>query len=380
VHLISICGESLFLESMMSVTYFVMSEDFHDRLVVAAYTARGYTPDEGQAAARLCRMASRHGIRTHNAIKALHLDDHFGSRAGGCKPAAQIEKLPSRYKAVEKWNAHRKLGMAVAFEAMDTCMNLADEYGSGTVAVDHAFHYLWGGGYVIDAADKGYIAYTCCTAALAEVAPFQGKFPTLGTNPHSWAFPTRGVIGFPICIDWATSTVAMGRVQQLAREGKSLPPGCAVDAEGRETTDPAKVYALIPFGAHKGYGLSLINEIMAGFMGGSLPTIRNRWDQVPPGEKGTCCFYFQCIRPDAIGGDFAAGRSQAKNVKAVIDDIVGHGNDKSLLPGQIEAQAAAASDRHGGLLFTAAEIEAFKAMAAEAKFPFDSKSFKQVEA
>ena len=31
--------------------------------------------------------------------------------------------------------------------------------------------------------------------------PFGGKFPTLGTNPHSWAFPTTDLIGFPICID-----------------------------------------------------------------------------------------------------------------------------------------------------------------------------------
>jgi LDH2 family malate/lactate/ureidoglycolate dehydrogenase len=363
----------------MSTTYFVMPEEIHDRLVVAAYKARSYTEDESAAAAKLCRMASRHGIRTHNAIKALHLDDHFGSRGGGCVPGAKIEKLPSRYKAVEKWKANKKLGMAVAFSAMETCMKLADEYGSGTVAVDHAFHYLWGGGYVIDAADKGYIAYTNCTAALAEVAPFGGKFPTLGTNPHSWAFPTRALIGFPICIDWATSTVAMGRVQQLAREGKKIPPGCAVDAEGRETTDPAKVYALVPFGQHKGYGMSLINEITAAFIGGSLPTIRNRPAQGPANEKRTPCFFFQCIRPDAISGDFAVGRTQGQNVKAVIEDILGHGNENAKLPGQIEAEAAALSDRHGGLLFTAAEIDAFGTIAGEAKAPFDASAFRKVE-
>jgi LDH2 family malate/lactate/ureidoglycolate dehydrogenase len=363
----------------MSATYFVMPQSFHDRLVTAAFTGRGFTPDEAASAARLCGMASRHGVRTHNAIKALHLDDHFGSRAGGCVPAAKIEKHPSRYKATEKWNAHRKLGMAVAFEAMDTCMRLADEYGIGAVAVDHAFHYLWGGGYVIDAADKGYIAYTCCTAALAEVAPFGGKYPTLGTNPHSWAFPTRAAVGFPICIDWATSTVAMGRVQQLAREGKPIPPGCAVDAQGRETTDPSQVYALIPFGQHKGYGMSLIDEIMGAFIGGSLPTLRCRPTAGADGEKHTPSFFFQCIRPDAINGDFAQGRTQAQNVKAVLADIVGHGNEKCLLPGQLEAEAAAASDRHGGLLFTAAEIDAFAAVAGEAKIPFDSKSFQKVE-
>jgi LDH2 family malate/lactate/ureidoglycolate dehydrogenase len=363
----------------MGSTFFVMPLDYHDRLVTAAYTARGFTQDEARSAAKLCGMASAHGIRTHNAIKALHLDDHFGSKAGGCVPAAKIEKLPSRFKAVQRWNANRKLGMAVAFEAMEACMSMADEFGSGTVAVDFAFHYLWGGGYVIDAADKGYIAYTCCTAALAEVAPFGGRHPTLGTNPHSWAFPTRKELGFPICIDWATSIVAMGRVQQFAREGKQLPPDWAVDGAGNPTTDPTKVFALYPFGQHKGYGLSLINEIMGAYMGGSLPTLRSRWTSGPATEKHTPAFYFQVIRPDAIGGEYAMGRNQAQNVKAVIADVLGHGNEKCKLPGQPEAENAALSEKHGGLLFTAAEIDAFSQIAAEARVEFDPKPFKQVE-
>src|SRR3989440_6043978 len=240
----------------------------HNALVEAAFRHRGYNAEESSAAARFCELAARHGIKTHNAIKALHLDELFGSKAGGCVPGARIDKLPSKYKALQKWNANKKLGQAVAFEAMATCMKLADEFGIGAVAVDNAFHYLWGGGYVIDAAKKGYIAYTCCTAALAEVVPFGGKFPTLGTNPHSWGFPPPEVIGFPICVDSATSTVAMGRVQQFVREGKQLPPGCGVDKDGKETCDPTKIAALLPFGAHKGYGLALIDELMAAYIGG----------------------------------------------------------------------------------------------------------------
>ena len=111
--------------------------------------------------------------------------------------------------------------------------------------------------------------------------PFGGKFPTLGTNPHSWGIPSTAANGFPIVMDWATSTVAMGRVQALKREGKSLPPGAAVDANGQATTDPNQVAALLPFGGHKGYGMSLLNEIIGGLIGGSLPTIRGRKCDTP---------------------------------------------------------------------------------------------------
>ena len=238
------------------------------------------------------------------------------------------------------------------------------------VSVDNAFHYLWGGGYVMEAARRGYIAYTNCTAALAEVVPFGGKFPTLGTNPHSWGLPTTDALGWPVVIDWATSVVAMGRVQQFAREGMTLPPNAAVDADGNPTTDPNAAKALLPFGAHKGYGLSLINELIGAYIGGSLPTLRNRWDNVGEGEKGSCCFFFQVWHPDAMSsGDFALGRSQQENVKAVLGDLLGHGNENCMLPGQIEATAAKRSAEHGGLLFSQAEVDGFNELAAEVGQP-----------
>jgi len=352
----------------MPETFYVVPVAAHEAVVKAAYEKRGFDAAEADHAAKLATAATKHGIRTHNAIKALHLDELFGSKGGGCVPKAAITKLPSRFKAAEVWDAHKKLGQATACEAIDTCMKLADTYGTGTVSIDNAFHYLWGGGYVMEAAKKGYIAYTNCTAALAEVVPFKGVFPTLGTNPHSWGFPTTEAVGFPIVIDWATSVIAMGRVQQLKREGKPLPPNAAVDKDGVPTTDPDKAVSLLPFGDHKGYGLSLINEIVAGFIGGSLPTLRNR--PAVPGEKQTCAFFFQVIHPDALsGGAFAKGRSQADNVKAVIADILGHGNEQCMLPGQLEAEAAARSDKAGGLLFSKAEVEALNEIAHEAGLP-----------
>jgi L-2-hydroxycarboxylate dehydrogenase (NAD+) len=213
------------------------------------------------------------------------------------------------------------------------------------------------------------------------VVPFGGKTPTLGTNPHSWAFPTTAAIGFPIVIDWATSMIAMGRVQQLRREGKPLPANCAVDKEGNPTTAPDKVAALLPFGGHKGYGLGLIDELYAAFVGGSLPTLRGHYETKDK-EKHTPVFFFQCLRPEAMsGGAFAAERSQIENVKAVIRDILGHGNEKCLLPGQPEAQAAELSRKHGGLLFTKSEIQAFNEIAVECgETPWEMERFSTLTA
>lgn len=352
----------------MSETFFVVPVEKHNALVEAAYIHRGFSAEEAAYAARFSAHTSRHGIRSHNAIKALHLDHLFGSHAGGCQPAAEIDVVENRFRAAQVWNANRKLGQAVAYVAMEACMKMADQYGVGIVSVDNAFHYLWGGGYVMEAAQRGYIAYTNCTAALAEVVPFGGKVPTLGTNPHSWGFPTVEAVGFPVVVDWATSVVSMGRVQQLAREGVPLKPNVALDKEGNPTTDASKVGAMVPFGAHKGYGLSLVDELVGALIGGSLPTLRSRWEQGTD-EKHTPCFFFQVIHPDALsGGAFAKGRSQSENVKAVLADILGHGNENCLLPGQIEAEAAVRSDQAGGLLFSEAEVDAFAGIATESGF------------
>jgi L-2-hydroxycarboxylate dehydrogenase (NAD+) len=182
-----------------------------------------------------------------------------------------------------------------------------------------------------------------------------------------------------VVIDWATSVIAMGRVQQLAREGQQLPAGAAVDKDGKDTTDPKSVAALKPFGAHKGYGLSLINEIVAAFIGGSTPTLRSK--HLNDNDKHCPCFYFQVIHPDAMSsGVFAHGKSQSDNIKNVLADIFADGNSNCVIPGQIEAQAAVKSETAGGLLFTKAEIESFNELAEECgSASWDLTSFKKAE-
>jgi len=112
---------------------------------------------------------------------------------------------------------------------------------------------------------------------------------------------------------------------------------------------------------------------MGGMIGGGLPTLRGggahpdiKSKPFPAGEKRTSSFYFQVIHPDAIStGLFSNGRSFSLNVKAVIDDILGHGNENCMLPGQPEAQNAAHTAKAGGLLFSTAEVEALNEIADE---------------
>jgi ureidoglycolate dehydrogenase (NAD+) len=349
---------------MRSEALYIVSPEWHNEVVRACYLKRRFEPAETKDAVRLCESAARNGIRTHNALKALHLDDLFGSKRGGCIPGAQIIRIKSRFPATHVWNAQKKLGPAVAYEAMAECVNLAGEFGVGMVSVDNAFHYLWGGAYALEAAAQGYIAYTNCTALLAEVVPYGGKTPALGTNPHTWAFPTQKALGFPVLVDWATSAISMGRVQQLAREGRPLPPDAAIDSHGAVTTNPGEVAGLLPFGAHKGYGLGLINELLAAFIGAYLPKARGRPN--PGGEKNSPCFHFMAIHPEAVSsGDYFGGRSMDENVRLVVENILSDGNESARIPGANAAKWRERCRKAGGLLFSEPEIKALNGLANE---------------
>ena len=127
-----------------------------------------------------------------------------------------------------------KLGQATAYEAMDRCIELADRYGIGQVSVDHVSLFM--GRRLCDGCRKERIYRVYKLYCIYHGG---GSFHGMRTYPWNQSsflgFPTMDAVGFPVVIDWATSVIAMGRVQQLKREGKSLPPGAAVDQDGKET-------------------------------------------------------------------------------------------------------------------------------------------------
>lgn len=358
----------------------------HDEIVGAAFKARGYNDEEVEAAVSHCRRATHHGVSSHNGIKALHVDDIFGTgrqHSPGCVPGAVPEVLSSRFSAVQRWDARRASGFKVARDAMEAAMAMAESHGIGCVSVDNAFHYCWGAGFVMEAASRGYIAFTTCTGAIPEVVPPGGKAPTMGTNPHTWAFPTKDAIGFDFVMDWATSVMSKGAVQAYLREGRPLPEGVGVDVQGAPTTDPTKVAGMLPFGGHKGFGLCVVTELLAAYGGCGLPTLRcggqDGSGRCPDGEKETCHFFFQCIHPEAIAGaSFAQGRSQSENVAAVLKDILGHGNEEVHLSGKGKFDAARRSEQAGGLLFTPQEVEALKKHADAQGIAFDVAALREV--
>ncbi|MEN6478627.1 MAG: Ldh family oxidoreductase [Anaerolineales bacterium] len=160
-------------------------------------------------------------------------------------------------------------GQVAGSYAMALAIALAREHGVGCVAVRRSNHYGAAAFYLQQTLEAQMIGLTT-TNAPPNMPPTGGRVPFLGTNPLAVAVPsaTQG----PVLLDMATSVVAKGKIQLLAKEGqRTIPPGWALDKEGRPTTDVEAALAgmMLPVGGHKGYGLALIVEILSAVVSGA---------------------------------------------------------------------------------------------------------------
>jgi uncharacterized oxidoreductase len=143
-------------------------------------------------------------------------------------------------------------------------------------------------------------------------------------------------------MDISTASIAEGKIKVALNAGKALPEGCVVDGAGRATTDPAAFYgpprgAILPFGGHKGYALSVMIELLAGaFTGGGCTA--------PGSESATALrnnMLSLLVHPDLLG----AGRGLAAELDRFLawlrSAAPARPGDEILLPGEIEGRTRA---------------------------------------
>ena len=114
----------------------------------------------------------------------------------------------------------------------------------------------------------GLITYGTGSSEAGSTVPFGGKAGRLGTNPLAAGIPTGE--DAPFVLDIATSVVAEGKLQVARSKGQDLPEGYIIDQAGRPSSRTADFYDgghLLPFGGHKGYGLSLLICLLGGLCG-----------------------------------------------------------------------------------------------------------------
>jgi LDH2 family malate/lactate/ureidoglycolate dehydrogenase len=228
--------------------------------------ATGTPPDLAQVVSEALVEANLAGHDSHGMLRLIQ---YIGLvRQGQVQPAARASLL-STQQATARIDGARGWGQPAARLATQTAIRLAQAYGVGVVTIERCNHIGRLGEYVENIARAGLIGLTLCNVGAA-VVPFGGRQARLGTNPMAWGVP-RGAGQDPLVLDFATSVVAEGKVRLARAKGEQVPPGYIIDRDGRPTIEPADFYdggALLPFGGYKGYGLSVMIELVGGALSG----------------------------------------------------------------------------------------------------------------
>ncbi|HSV18355.1 MAG TPA: malate/lactate/ureidoglycolate dehydrogenase [Casimicrobiaceae bacterium] len=170
-------------------------------------------------------------------------------------------------------------GQVIGTEAMKVAIGNARQSGICALGIRNSGHLGRIGAWAEQAAHAGLasIHFVNTSGFGILVAPFGGSDRRLSANPIAAGAPAAE--GAPLILDISTSAIAEGKIQVALNQGKELPAGCTIDAEGRPNRDPARFYgppegALLPIAGHKGHGLSVFCEILAGALTGGQTTNR----------------------------------------------------------------------------------------------------------
>ncbi len=206
-------------------------------------------------------------------------------------------------------------GQVTARRMTDMACDKAAQSGLGCVASQNGMHVGRLGAYVQQAAGRGFVSICMANGPLSSqrVLPFGGRDARLSTNPIAFGAPTGGD---PIMLDMATCAMPEGKVRLAMQQGKPLPDDVLVDADAQPTRDPSLLYAkppgaLLPLGGplfgHKGFGLAVMVEVLAGLLGGASSASPQRY------HNG---FWVLALDPDVF-----CGRARFDDV---INEFVAH--------------------------------------------------------
>ncbi len=232
------------------------------------------SPSEAEIVTRSMVDANRVGHDSHGVI---HLPKYVHElEAGLIQPGASTETLYES-ASIAVLNGNWGFGPVIATRAVALAIQKAKQADVSSVAVSQCNEVGRLGGYACLAADAEMIGLLMANdhGGGTCVAPHGGIEGRLSTNPIACAVPIEGQD--PIVLDMSTSVVASGKIRVKQHRNEVLPEGWLINAEGESTTDAEGFYgvppaAILPLGgiaAHKGFGLSVIVDILAGALTGA---------------------------------------------------------------------------------------------------------------
>jgi LDH2 family malate/lactate/ureidoglycolate dehydrogenase len=313
-------------------------------LVARLFSAAGLPADAAGTVAEALVDADLRGLPSHGS----HLVPMYVERLRQGSVSTRTDpKVLVDAGGIAVLDAGHALGVLTADRAMSLATTKAREYGVGAVAVRHAFHFGAAGRYARAAAREGFIGIATANTRPLMPAP-GGGHPVVGNNPIAIGVPVPHP-DEPLVLDIALSAANIGRIRLAAGNGHGIPDGWATDAEGIPTTDPTAALAgmLLPAAGHKGFGLALMVDVLAGVLAGGGYGERVNGLYADTALPNECGHFFLALDVAAFGDMDGFATRLADLEASVTAPPYAPGVDRVLLPGQRSAERLRDAARRG---------------------------------
>ena len=333
--------------------------DLH-RQVSTIFQGVGTPEEHAEITTTILVSASVRGVDTHGAGNVIGY-----SRAieNGVYTIPQTVEVITESDTTALLSCGNGIGFVAAHRGMEIAIEKARNFGIGMTSIRDGHHIGMVGYYPMMALEHDMIGMAMTTAVPA-VRPALGARSMLGTNPIAFAAPAGEERDF--VLDMATSTVASGKIGLARRLGAPIPAGWAITAEGEAITEPPDSmgdhWSQNPLGgtreqgSHKGYGLSVMVDILCGVLSGG-----GFGAQLSPGDNMSW----------TMAIDIASFRD-VDDFKAMMDDMIRELHATPALPGEDgvlvagDPEADAAEDRTAnGVPIENSQYDAMRARAVE---------------
>ncbi len=323
------------------------------RAAAAIFVASGCSDAEG---ARIGRYLVRSNLTGHDSHGVIRVPRYVHWLRGGTVHADRTVRTVVDTGPIAVLDGDHGFGQTIGEQALSLAIAKARAFGVAVVGLRNTGHLGRIGDWAELAAAQGLISihFVNTTGLGMLVAPFGGTERRMSTNPIAIGVPMPD--GPPVVLDCATSVVAEGKVLVALNGGKPLPQGALIERDGRLTSDPAAIYgpidstqphdqrtgsgAVRAMGEHKGSGLSIMCELLAGALTGggcSRPgceTLENNMLSI-------------LLDPARFGSEDLLWPELRRYVAFVRSARTAPAHDRVRLPGELEAETRAHRDTHG---------------------------------
>lgn len=296
--------------------------------IKSAFLNAGMPEGKADKCAQIHTESSRDGVYSHGLNRVERFVDYIGK---GWVNVNAEPTLELNLGSMETYNGNLGPGILNAIFAMNRATEIAAQNGLGLVSLNNTTHWMRGGTYGWQAAEKGFIGI-CWTNTESCMPAWGAKSCGIGNNPFIMAVPRKDG---HVVLDMAMSQYSYGKLQTTRLKEQKLPYPGGFDQEGNLTDNPGEIEEtrrILPMGFWKGSGFAVMLDLISALLSGGLTTAGI--DKADKGSCGSCCQVFIAIDPRKINTQEFIDQALQETIEQLKSSVPANENGEIFYPGE----------------------------------------------